>query len=238
MSVGGRKILIVGGASGMGLACTELFASRGDEVIVASRNPKRAQAALGRHPNVRLMPVDAGDRAAIDALFAAIGSIDHVVVTVAGGIYMGPFAQMDAAALASTLQGKLLPYLNVTAGALPALAPRGSLTLITGQAARRAAPNAASLALVNGALESLVITLAVEFAPRRINAVSPGTTATTAWERMPAEARRGFFAAAEARTPLGRVGQPEDVACAVAALMETEFITGAVLPVDGGASLV
>jgi NAD(P)-dependent dehydrogenase (short-subunit alcohol dehydrogenase family) len=117
------------------------------------------------------------------------------------------------------------------------LAPSGSLTLVTGLTASRPVPGAATLALLNGALESLVLTLAVECAPRRVNAVSPGTTDTPAWERLPPGARRSLFDGAAERTPLGRAAASDDVAAAIAALLDASFVTGVVLPCDGGARL-
>jgi NAD(P)-dependent dehydrogenase (short-subunit alcohol dehydrogenase family) len=232
------RIVVVGGASGIGLACVELLAKRGADVVVASRNPERARAQVASLGEVSFVPLDALDRGAVERFFLQLGVVDHVVVTMAGGAYIGPFTAMMDAGLVRSIDGKLRPYLNVIAAAIPALSANGSITVVTGLAARRAAPGAASLAIVNGALESLVITLAVEIAPRRVNAVSPGTTATSAWDRIPAEARRSLFDSAAARTPLGRIAAPGDVARAVAAIIDADFVTGAVLPVDGGAHVV
>jgi NAD(P)-dependent dehydrogenase (short-subunit alcohol dehydrogenase family) len=83
----------------------------------------------------------------------------------------------------------------------------------------------------------MVKTLAVELAPRRVNAVSPGLTDTAAWQRVPAEIREDMYAKAAAETPAGRVGQPEDVAGAVVSCLANGFITGVVLPCDGGKRL-
>jgi NAD(P)-dependent dehydrogenase (short-subunit alcohol dehydrogenase family) len=232
-----ERVMVIGGTSGIGLACVELFAACAGEVWAVSRNPQRALSALSRFGNVRTAAADATDSEALGRLVATIGPCDHAVVSIAGGAHIGPFPEFGDAEIDRTIDGKLRPYVHAARAALSVLKPAGSLTLVTGMSARRATPGAASLALVNGALESLVPTLAVECAPRRVNAVSPGTTATSAWDRLPEPARRALFDGAAARTPLGRIAAPIDVARAIFALTRTTFVTGVVVPCDGGTHL-
>jgi len=232
-----RRVIVFGGTSGIGLACVEQFAAGGGEVWAVSRNPQRAAAALSGLANVRLAAADATDGEALDRFVTTVGPCDHAVVSIAGGAHLGPFAGFGDTEFDRTIDGKLRPYVHASRAALSVLKPGGSLTLVTGLSARRATAGAASLALVNGALESLVHTLAVEYAPRRVNAVSPGTTATSAWERLPEPARRSLFDGAAARTPLGRIATPADVARTVHALARASFVTGVILPCDGGAHL-
>lgn len=231
------RIVVFGGSSGIGLACVERLAPRATELWVVSRDPSRAAAQLGGLPQVRTAALDATSEAAVHRFFAGIGPCQHVIVSLAGGAYIGPFADFGDEQFDRAIHGKLRGYVHAARGALTRLVPGGSLTFITGLAARRPVPGAASLAMLNGALEALVLTLAVEAAPRRVNAVSPGTTDTPAWSRMPADARRVLFDSAAARTPLGRVASPADVAAAVAGLLDAPFVTGAILPCDGGAHL-
>ena len=89
-------------------------------------------------------------------------------------------------------------------------------------------------AAVNGALEALVRTLAVELAPVRVNAVSPGIIATPTWDGMAAEDRTAMFDRLAGALPAGRVGAAEDIAAAIWLLLTNGFVTGIVLPVDGG----
>nr|WP_308250638.1 SDR family oxidoreductase [Nonomuraea rhizosphaerae] len=79
--------------------------------------------------------------------------------------------------------------------------------------------------------------LAVELGPIRVNAVSPGVIDTEWWSGLPAEARAGMFADSAGRSPVGRVGRPEDVAAAIAYVVGNSFVTGTVLTVDGGGRL-
>jgi NAD(P)-dependent dehydrogenase (short-subunit alcohol dehydrogenase family) len=119
----------------------------------------------------------------------------------------------------------------------PKLSAHGSITLVTGAAARAALPGTSGLAAVNGALEAMARVLAVELAPRRVNTVSPGMTATEAYAGLPDEARKGMFAATAAKLPVGRIGAPEDIAQAILLAAANPFVTGATLDVDGGAHL-
>ncbi len=234
---GRRRIVVFGGTSGIGLACAERLARREADLWAVSRSPQRAEKRLAALSNVRLAAVDAVDDSAVQDFFKQLGFCDDVIVSMAGGAYIGPFTGLGDEELDRSIGCKLRGYIHVARAALAVLAPSGSLTLVTGLTASRPVPGAATLALLNGALESLVLTLAVECAPRRVNAVSPGTTATPAWDRLPTEARRSLFDGAAARTPLGRAAASDDIAAAVAALLDAPFVTGVVLPCDGGARL-
>ncbi len=181
--------------------------------------------------------LDCTDSNQVAEFFAGRGSIDHVVISLAGGAALGPFTSVAEAEFRATFDGKLWPYINVMREASPRLSPEGSLTLVTGASALAATPGAATLAAVNGALEGMIKTLAVELAPLRVNAVSPGLTDTAAWQRIPTEIREQMYAKAAAETPAGRVGRADDVAMAVVAVVGNPFLTGLVLPCDGGKRL-
>jgi NAD(P)-dependent dehydrogenase (short-subunit alcohol dehydrogenase family) len=93
-------------------------------------------------------------------------------------------------------------------------------------------------AAVNGAIEALARALALELAPVRVNAVSPGWTDTPIWNAIAADARQERLDAMAARLPVRRIGQPSDVADAFLAVMRNPHVTGTVLHVDGGQRLV
>jgi NAD(P)-dependent dehydrogenase (short-subunit alcohol dehydrogenase family) len=128
------------------------------------------------------------------------------------------------AALRAAFNGKFFAHSNV----LKAAQARQSVTIITAMSARAAFPGASGLAAVNGALEAMVRLLAVELAPVRVNAVSPGVIDTPWWDVLPADQRTGLFASLAAAAPVKRVGRPEDVAEAVRCLTGSSFITGTV----------
>jgi NAD(P)-dependent dehydrogenase (short-subunit alcohol dehydrogenase family) len=115
----------------------------------------------------------------------------------------------------------------------------GSITWITGAAARAAIPGMSALAASNGALHAMVGPLARELAPVRVNAVSPGFIDTPYWERaMDDAARQRTYEAMAAMVPAQRVGTPQDIASAVMLCVGNGFMTGAVIDCDGGRSLV
>ncbi len=167
----------------------------------------------------------------------AAGPITDLVITVTRRGGAGPVAQLAGADLAGAFAGKAVAHLRAVALALLTLDAEGSITLVTAGSAQSALPGTAGLAAVNGALEAAVRPLAVELAPRRVNAVSPGVIETGWWDELPEDARQEAFKSFAQRALVRRNGHPEDVAQAIAALVENGFITGVVLPCDGGLRL-
>jgi NAD(P)-dependent dehydrogenase (short-subunit alcohol dehydrogenase family) len=133
--------------------------------------------------------------------------------------------------------GKPAAHLRAVAEALPTLDERGSVTLVGAGSAQSALPGTALLAAVNGAVEAAVPPLARELAPRRVNAVSPGVIDTGWWDVLPEEEREATFEQLSEQTPVGRIGSPDDVAHAISELIENDYISGVVLPCDGGLRL-
>ncbi|MET8704167.1 SDR family oxidoreductase [Kitasatospora sp. NPDC058032] len=234
----GQRVVVMGGSSGIGEAAATAFAADGAEVVVTGRDRDRLDAAVarigGKSTGQRL---DAADPVALAEFFAGAGTVDHLVVAVSGAAGSGPFAHLDLAELATGFDAKFWPQVRVLQAALPHLREDGSVTLITAASARAAFPGTAGLAAINGALEAMVPPLAVELAPLRVNAVSPGVVDTPWWDRVPAEQRAVLFEGLAATTPVGRVGRAEDVARAIHMLAANTFVTGVVFDCTGGANL-
>lgn len=239
MSFDGQRVIIVGGSAGIGEAAARAFAAAGAQVTITGRAKPRLDAAAQRigYP-VDVAEFDATDGAAVDGFFATTGSFGHLVLAASpGAVGSGPFADLDESDLRQAFDGKFFAHVKVLRAARPRLRADGSVTIVSAVSARAAYPGAAGLAAVNGALEAMVPTLAVEFAPLRVNAVSPGIIDTPWWDGLPPEQRAGFFAAVAAASPAGRVGQPADVAAAIVYLASAGFVTGTVLECAGGANL-
>ncbi|MGW2663080.1 SDR family oxidoreductase [Nocardia tengchongensis] len=233
-----QRVVIMGGSSGIGEATAAAFAAAGAEVIITGRGLDKLDAAVARiGGDTTGYAVDATDRAAVDAFFARVGTIDHLVISVSGSAGSGPFAELDLEQLAAGFDGKFWPQVRILKAALPHLDSRGSVTLVTAGSSRSAFPGTAGLAAINGALDAMVPPLAVELAPLRINAVSPGVVDTPWWDRVPEAQRTALFDGLVATTPVGRVGRPEDIARAIHMLATNGFITGVVLDANGGTSL-
>jgi NAD(P)-dependent dehydrogenase (short-subunit alcohol dehydrogenase family) len=231
-----RHAAIIGGSSGIGLATARLLAEQGWRVTVGGRNEERLAACRDSTGAVTIQ-VDATDSDSLRHFYTEAGPIDALVVTVTRRGGAGPAESLSANALLDAFAGKTAAHLEAVAFALPTLAEDGSITLVTAGSAQSALPGTAGLAAVNGALEAAVPVLARELAPRRVNAVSPGVIETEWWDGLPEDQRRAMFAEYAQQAPVGRNGTADDVARAIAGMTGNGFITGVVLPVDGGLRL-
>ena len=234
-----QHTVIVGGTAGIGLATARALAAEGHRVTVIGRDADRVKQAvdeIGGDAQGRAASMT--DRASLDAVFAELGALDNLVITAPGTGAPGNLAELDLEALNEAFHTKFTGLAHTIQAALPQLAKQGSITVVSAASAQQALPGTAGLAAVNGAVETVVPTLALELAPIRVNCVSPGVVDTDWWNRVvPADQRAAVLDTFVAGTPVGRVGKPEDIADAIALLVRNGFITGAVLPVDGGARL-
>lgn len=238
MSLIGHRALVMGGSSGIGEATAALLAARDAEVVITGRDEGRLADAAGRiGGKVTARRVDGTSPGEVAAFFAEEGAYDHLVLALSGGSGAGPFGTLDLDDLRGAFEAKFWAHLRILQAALPRLAERASVTLLTASSARAALPGTSGLAAINGALEAMVGPLATELAPLRVNAVSPGVIATPWWDGLPAERRAAMFAEHAAALPVGRVGRAEDVAEAVLLAATNGFMTGSVIEVNGGLSL-
>jgi NAD(P)-dependent dehydrogenase (short-subunit alcohol dehydrogenase family) len=230
----GKKVVVVGGSSGIGLATAELTKSEGAEVVIASRNAERLKAAAEKI-GVAAIPTDVTSDESVAGLFKNLGPVDHVVVT-AAQLRTGPFKTVSMEDVRATMESKFWGAWRVARAA--DIRAGGSLTLVSGYLSVRPRPGAAIVGAVNGALESLTRGLALELAPVRVNAVSPGTIDTPIRSSMPEAARREMLTKTAAALPVGRVGEGDDIAKQILTFMTIGFATGSVVYIDGGALVV
>ena len=234
MLLAGKKIVVVGGSSGIGLATAELAKREGADVTIASRNAERLKAAAEKI-GVIAIPADVTSDDSVSDLFRKCGPVDHVVVT-AAQLRTGPFKTVSMDDVRATMESKFWGAWRVARAA--EIRPGGSLTLVTGYLSTRPRSGAAIVSAVNGALESLTRGLALELAPIRVNAVSPGTIDTPIRASMPEAARRDMLTKTAAALPVGRVGVGEDIARQILTFMAVGFATGSIVYIDGGALVV
>ncbi|AUW42957.1 SDR family oxidoreductase [Rhizobium leguminosarum] len=238
----GAQIIIVGGSSGMGLALAARLLGEGAAVTIAGRSEDKLAAArrdLSEHPGLATVAVDISREEEVAALFRNSGPVDHIVSTAAdieGAYQLLPSIELAAAqrVVESKFYGPLL-LAKYGAAHLP---PSGSITYTSGIAAYRPAARGSVVAAVNAALEGLVRALAIELAPIRINAVSPGWVDTPIWSFVAGDAKQATLDAMAQRLPAGRVGRPDDIADAIRFLIGNGFTTGTILHVEGGHRLV
>ena len=231
MQLKDKKVVVVGGSSGIGLSTAELARREGADVIIASRNEEKLDAAA-KTLNAIAIPADVTSDDSVAELFRRCGPVDHVVVT-AAQLRTGPFRTVSMEDVHATMEGKFWGAWRVARAA--EFRAGGSLTLVSGYLSVRPRPNSAIIGAANGALESLARSLALELAPVRVNCVSPGIIDTPIRAAMPEAARRDMLAKTAAALPVGRVGVGEDIARQILAFMTIGFATGSIVYLDGGA---
>jgi NAD(P)-dependent dehydrogenase (short-subunit alcohol dehydrogenase family) len=226
----GKKVVVVGGSSGIGLATAEMAKAGSADVIIASRNADKVKSAADRL-GVKGMVADVTNDKSINDLFAVISAVDHVVVS-AAQLRTGPFKTVSMDDVRTTFEGKFWGAWRCARAA--EIRSGGSLTLVSGFLSIKPRPNSAVVSAANGALESLTRALALELAPVRVNCVSPGIIDTPIRAAMPEAARKQLLTKTAAGLPVRRVGLAEDIAQQIIAFMENGFMTGSIVYLDGG----
>jgi len=235
----GKKVLVLGGSAGIGLATAKAAAAAGAIVIIVSSNPERIDKALATLPSTaKGFAVDLGNEAAVRDFFTTSGTFDHLVFTAGGAFPFGQVSDLTSADMLAALGLRFLGAFNAVKYGSKNILPGGSVVLTTGIASPRPQKGWAAGACICGAMEGFTRVLAMELAPIRVNAVSPGIVQTDLWAEMPAADREAMYQQAADLLPVGRVGQPEDIAQTFLYLMQNGFSTGQVVVADGGAVLV
>jgi NAD(P)-dependent dehydrogenase (short-subunit alcohol dehydrogenase family) len=234
-----KRVVIIGGSSGIGLAVAEEAALQGAEVVIVSGNAERVQQAVKSiGGNVRGETVDVSDEKAVESFFANIGAFDHLVFTAGDSLQLHELADTDLKQARHAFELRYWAALAAVKYGSPHIRKGGSIVLTTGVAGRRPHKGWAVAASVCGTIEALTRALAVELAPIRVNAVSPGVVRTNLWQNMSADEREQLFESVGKRLPVGRVGEAHDIAQAYLFLMQEGFSTGQTVVVDGGTVLV
>jgi NAD(P)-dependent dehydrogenase (short-subunit alcohol dehydrogenase family) len=232
----GKRVVVFGGGSGAGLAAAKLAAERGAEVIIAGRGVERLDAVKKESGGkISTYSVDGKDIAAVEAFFAEVGAFDHLVIpagqTNRGGSFLDEITDKT---FRDTFDGKFWVQITAAHAGARHIRPGGSITFFSGGANRRAMKGMVNIAAVNGAIDAVVPTLALELAPTRVNSISPGTLRTSYWTGVPDAQLEQIFDRMAKALPVGRVGTADDIANAVLFLLTTGYVTGTVLVVDGG----
>jgi NAD(P)-dependent dehydrogenase (short-subunit alcohol dehydrogenase family) len=233
-NLSGKKVVIIGGTAGIGLATAIAAAELGAQVWAAGRseaNLEKARAAS--NGKFELRQADTHDAEALEAIFKEAGKIDHLVSAAVGGERtLKPFLEQTEEQFKAAYD-KLWGYAKVVRVGAPYLADDGAITLVSGSPARKIKPGQSPLSCVGASVENLVRCLAVEMAPVRVNVVSPGTIDTAMFDWMGDE-KAAKLSAMTSSHLIPRAGSSEEVAEGLLFVMNNKFVTGTTVDVDGG----
>ena len=256
LGISGRVALVTGGSKGIGRAVAAGLASEGCRIAIVARGEdalrETADALGAKGAEVLTLAADLAEpeapRRVVEAVVAQLGRLE-ILVNNAGAIRGGDFLSTPAEQWADDWRLKVLGYVRMAQAAIPVMRPGrwGRIVNIIGAAARNPATTYMAGGIANAGLINFTRALADLAAPDGIlvNAVSPGATATERWDRLVAQQAQAQGQPVEAlraevarKQPLGRIGQPEDVADLVVFLTSERagFLTGASITIDGGAS--
>jgi len=228
----GKKAIVFGGTSGIGLEIAKLLYQSGATVVTVSRRGAISDENDGMQNEV----ADVQDRNALAALFEKYAGFDFLVNAATGGSRaIGPFLEMDLDGFQGSF-AKLWGYVNTVRLGAPRMAKDGAIVLLSGYPARKPRPGALAIGTVGNAVEGFVKLAAAEIKPLRINAVCPGLIDTPMFA-LEGEARDRHFDNTTRDHLIPRAGKPEEVAPAAIFLLENQFVTGTIVDVDGGAIL-
>jgi NAD(P)-dependent dehydrogenase (short-subunit alcohol dehydrogenase family) len=226
-----RSVVVVGATRGLGRELAAFYADQGREVIVTGRDAAAAAACAAEiGGSTRGIGFDLSEPESIADQLADVGDVEYLVLA-AIDRDSNSVKDYDIAAAIRLVTLKLVGYTEVVHTLLPRLADDSAILIYGGLARDRPYPGSTTVTTVNGAVTSLVRTLVIELAPRRVNALHPAIVGDSPqWVGMPEDR----YQALVQRTPIGRLVTMEEVVDASRFLLENGAINGINLPVDGG----
>jgi NAD(P)-dependent dehydrogenase (short-subunit alcohol dehydrogenase family) len=236
MSLEGKRVVVIGGATGVGFAIAERASELGATIVIASSSKAKVSAAVERLHKTTGRIVDLRDEASVAGFFEELGAFEHLAIT--AGDWGGPMfvsaPELDLTQARDLLNVRFWGALAAVKHGSRTIAQNGSITLTSGIIAHRPRKGTPVAAAVGGAIEHLARGLAMDIAPVRVNAVSLGLVLTDTMKQVP-EAR---LQAMVAPLPIPRGATPAEAAKAYVYLMLNDYATGQILPVEGGGLLI
>jgi NAD(P)-dependent dehydrogenase (short-subunit alcohol dehydrogenase family) len=238
LSLTNATVVVLGGTSGIGLETAKAAQAEGAHVIITGRSSEKLQAArveLGS--SARALQLDVADEAGTRALLQELPHLDHLFIT-AGTLVRDIHLSPETDALRPAMDTRFLGALFAAKYSAPKIRSGGSITFMSGTAARRPLPGASVATASCGAVEAFARALALDLAPIRVNTIQPGFVDTPLLDGLLGNQKGEILAAAAARLPVKRIGRADEIADAVLFLMKNGYVTGITLTVDGGGLLV
>ncbi|WP_152394520.1 SDR family oxidoreductase [Paenibacillus guangzhouensis] len=235
----GKRVVLLGGTSGVGFAAAEAAAKEEASVVVASSRKERVDHAVSRLPQgAEGHVVDLSNETEVRAFFSHIGEFDHLVFSAGEPLQFESLNEINIDAARRLYDLRYWGALMAAKYGSPNMRTGGSITLVSGVAGTRPPKGLIVPSSICGAVEALTRALAIELRPIRVNAVAFGLMRTEMYNGIPEEDRNAMYKAIGDSLPVGHVGEPEDAAEAFLYLMREQYSTGQVIIVDGGSTLV
>tara|TARA_R110002072_G_scaffold19100_29_gene71190 strand:+ start:58 stop:813 length:756 start_codon:yes stop_codon:yes gene_type:complete len=234
----GKTVLVVGASSGIGAATSRLASELGAKVLLASRTRESLEAIrdqLADPSRTAVLPMDYLDPQSVQDALTNVRNVDHVLVSAVAdeNKKRGAFLELEEDTMRASFD-KFWGHVHVARAITPRMTKNGSLTMLSSIAGISPTGPEAGLSVMNGVQAAIMQTgrtLARELAPKRVNIIAPGVVLTNVWKD---EERKNLASWMEKDLPVARTGEPEHIAAAAVGLMTNPYITGVVLPVDGG----
>jgi NAD(P)-dependent dehydrogenase (short-subunit alcohol dehydrogenase family) len=235
----GKRILLLGGSSGIGFATAQAAAQEDALLVVVSSNKQRVDQAVAELPEgAEGYAVDLTNEGQVRGFFDSVGSFDHLIFTAGESLQLGDLASTNLDSAQQFFKLRYWGAFMAAKYAAPHILPGGSMVFTTGIAGLRPQKGWLLGASICGAMDAFTRAMAMELAPIRVNAVCPGVVKTDLWKNMSETDRATMYDQIGRSLPVGRVGEAADIAQTYLYLMKQEWSTGQVLVVDGGAVLV
>ncbi len=236
MALNGKRVVVIGGATGIGFAIAELAHELGASIVIGSSNAANVTTAAERLDGAAGHTVDLRDEASVASFFEEIGAFDHLAITAGdwGGSMFGSTRDLDLAQARESLTVRFWGALAAAKHGCRTIAQNGSITLTSGMLTHRPRKGTLIATAIGGAVEHLTRGLAMDLAPVRVNAVCPGLILTDQVKKMP----EAMLQSMVAPLPVPRAAEPAEAAKAYVYLMSNSYVTGQILAVDGGGMIV
>lgn len=237
MQLQNKTVVIIGGSSGIGLAAATLAVQHGATVTLTGTTEAKAKRAAESMGKAAWAKLDFGQEPEVNEFFKRFETIDHIYVA-AGSTKLSSILEGGAAEQLAPIHLRVDGNVYVVRAAAKKINAGGSVIFTGGVSTDRPVQGAWVSGIGTASAEQLARVLALELAPIRFNAVSPGYTDTPMWDAVLGENKRAVLNSVAEKLPVKHIATAEEVAEAVIFLMRNESVTGEIIHIDGGARLV
>jgi len=239
MTIKNSRVLIIGGGSGLGLGIAKACTLNEAQVTIASRSKEKLEkSAIEIGSGTQYYEVDVSSETSVADLFERVGNIDHLIVT-SGFVTAKPFDELSTENAREDFEINFWGKFNVSKYGAKAINKGGSIVFISGAFASKPNPNVFITSVAVAAVEAMAKTLAISLSPIRVNVISPYIvdTGLVAADQSDEE-RHNFLKSTAKSLPSKCIGSPQDIAEAAVFLMTNKYVTGSVLSIDGGFTII